>query len=486
LNNKNYSQEQVKQVIGQSGVTKEAYDKEVEARNARFTSLGLSIESNAYVGQDVYPMVEWYMLWEGQMYYLFFDLKSHTWVRAELIEDVFKSKLNPFSSWATHEDPFNFWSKAPADDIRPVAEAMQIIFNQALDNRQKRNFGQRAYDPSIFPDPKQLEWRPDGLVMAETSLGQKAIGSGIYEFQTPEVQGTIELFSFMDGFVGQKTGITPAAQGTADKDAKVGVYYGDLQQVADRLGLYNRSYSECWAELGLRYFWGVKEHLHEPMAVKMIGLSGTEWDQISSFDFKGVDELDITISGGQSEMQLNEVKSKKRMDILAGLTANPALAARLNQAWLIEQYLRNGEYTEDEISRAMDLQNDGNEEIISEAAKENQDLYNGKPVKPNRGATPAHIQKHLDFAFDTDLDDQKFAAVIAHAESEIPMATENMARKARSVIGTMGAGMMQPGQEAPMEPQGMESQIPAGTQSGTASMSGQLSSINTPAMPTVA
>jgi len=438
-----YSDKQINQIITDTDSHNHKENQELyKQKLSRFASLGLDVETNAFVGQNVFPLVEHYLEFENKRYYLFFELKSGTWIRAEELKDVFKSNTYPFVSWATHEDAFNFWSKAPVDDIRPVAEAMNIIFNQALDNRQKRNFGQRAYDPDIFPDPSQLEWRPDGLVEANTSGGVKQIGAGIYEFQTPEVAGTIDLFQYMDNFLGQKTGITPSAQGQSDKNVAVGVYYGDLQQVADRLGLYNKSYTESYAELGQRYYYGIIEHLSEPQAIKLIGLNGIEWDEVAKSDFDlHQTPFDIVVLSSDAENQANEVKSKRRVDALIMLLNNPLYAQILNKKWVAEQILKNGEYNPEEIRIALDTQNEGNEESLAEAAEEMQRILAGEEVKPNRSATTAHIQKHLDFAYDkldSDEDMPKFQAIMTHLQAEVPFAQENMVRKAMNILAMKG------------------------------------------------
>ena len=90
-----------------------------------------------------------------------------------------------------------------------MADALGVLINQALDNIQKRNWGMRAYDKNIFDNPKMLEWRPDGLIPADSKDGN--ISNGIYQIQTPDTGTlTLNLVEFFDGFIGQKTGITPS------------------------------------------------------------------------------------------------------------------------------------------------------------------------------------------------------------------------------------------------------------------------------------
>ena len=415
-------------------------------KSDRLRSLGFDPELNSYMGQKIYNLTEWYMEYDGRWYYLLMEPHSGTWVRFAPLKEIFESGKTPFEAWHTHPDPFNFWSKSPADDMRPIAESMNIIFNQALDNREKKTYAQRAYDPEIFTDPAQLEWRPDGLVEANTDGGARAIGSGIYEFKVGEMSeaGTINLMDFMDNMAGTKTGITPSTEG-ATQDKRVGIYYGNLQQVADRLGLYNKSYSEAWGRIGYLYYWGLKEHIKtNKMMVKMIGDSGYNWVELIEADLSPTREFEITISGGQSEIEQDELKKKQRSDSLAAVLAVPTLAGRLNPEVTIEEILRNGSYSEDTIKRFLNTNSAGSEDIISEAHQAIQNILQGKQPKRNRGADQLFLQTLNDFAMDSeDLSQEDFDKIMAYADDHLQIAAFNMVRKVQmdTMLAQMSAGV---------------------------------------------
>jgi hypothetical protein len=180
----------------------------------RFYALNLDNHTYNYAGQSLYRFIEACTTWKGERYYALFNPETQVWIRCQPLKEVFKSNLWPFLSWATHPDPWNFWSKAPADDIRPIAEVIRVLTNQELDNRQKKNWGQRAYDPEMFPNPAELEWRPDGLVAVKSGTAKvMEIGRGLYQFETPELQGTIDLVQYLDDMIGRKSGITNDVQG---------------------------------------------------------------------------------------------------------------------------------------------------------------------------------------------------------------------------------------------------------------------------------
>lgn len=438
-----YERNQVARLINS---TMQLTDKELDEsklREDRLRALGMNLRAHSKIGDSMYSFAVWGMVFEGERYYLMFDVKSGIWIRAHKLDDVFKRRsdepqLWPWVSWATHYDAWNFWSKAPADDVRPIHDSMRVIFNEGLMNLRRRNWNMRAIDADIFPNPAELEWREDGIVMSTAGLRGKKMADGIYEFQPPDTTNiTVNLMEFMNSFLGQKTGITAETQGVADADQKVGIFFGQLQQVADRLGLYNKFYKQAWAELGLRYMRGLRQHATEGMMVKSIGSAGGGWEEFIKEDANPISDFDIQIAGGSAEVQLNEIKKKQRADALTALSANVAVAQRLNGTWLIKETLRNGGYEEQEIKVALDTKNEADQDILAEADQAVQDIENGKRPKKNRGATADFMQYILDYADDNVPDNapEKYNAMIAYAQSHVQTAARNAARKAAMIAG---------------------------------------------------
>ena len=408
-------------------------------KKRRFSLLGLNLLDNTYVGQPIYKFIEWVMDYEGEKYYLLFNYATGIWIRAHVLEEVFESKLDPWVSWATHEDPNVFWSKAPCDDMRPICDTAETLLNQELYNRRKRNMGQRAFDPNIFKDPLQLPWRPDGLIEGDTS-GGKQLSQGIYEFKTDQLQGTIDLFAYLDAFAGRKTGISPQAPGAPEQaEEKVGIRFADLQAMADLIGLRNKSYRKAQDEIALRYYWGTIEHLPEKTLIEMIGEGGIGWDKVKK---EGSHAFDIELVGGTAEMSANLAKAKKREDVLVLISKDQQLKDECNPRWRLKQMLQHGEYEDADIKGAMTKGDLGDIEILSEAAKAVQDIAQGREPKLIRGANTAFLQYILDFATDKITFEEKsdkpedvknreiYTKLIKYFQRHIPIATENAARKA--------------------------------------------------------
>jgi len=453
----------MKMISARSNKDQKEYDDENSNKKGRYSIYGLDPDINNYVGEEVFSLTEMYTNYQGKKYQIVFDYTTGIWVRIKEISEVFKSKRQPYTSWATHEDYFQFLSKAPVDDIRLIAEAIKIIFNQSLDNIQKRNWNMRAYDADIFPDPSQLQWRPDGLIKANNLAG-KNIQNGIYTFETPDNTNiTVNMIDFLDGYIGKATGITPAAKGAADEDSKVGIYYGNLQQVADRLGLYNKSYTEVYNQLGVRYLEGLDEHLTEDISIKVQGIRGTEWEEVKRTDFKFMRMPDVSVESSSTEAQIDEALNQRRTNSLSLVAGNPTLMASVNQNWLVRELLKQGEFTDEQIRVATDKMTDGNVEILSEAAQSIKDIIEGKSPKINRGATTGFVQKILDYETDHELDLKIAQKLRDYASAHIQIAMRNMLKKNQQ-MAEMGQQVNIPQQEAPQ-----------GTPQGTASRSADIS-----------
>ena len=458
----------------------------------RARAMGYDAENNTFVGQKIYALTEWCFTYGSKRYYALWDPQSRALVRLCLLTDLFPDNMYPFVSWATHEDWTVFWSKAPMDDIRPITDAAYMLLNQELHNRQKRNNGKMIYDEDMFDDVAALDSdRPDALVPAKAKKGV-SIQRGLIQVETPELNGTINLVEWLDSFVGTKTGITAATQGTAEKDKRVGVFFGELQQVSDRLGLVNKSYREAWAELGLRYKSGLVHNLNREIAVELIGIKGIEHDVLTQADIKDADSLDIIITGGTEKAEEAAFKSERRTNAIAQ-AINSGIP--LNKVWLGEQILANGEYDEQDIARALDVSNNTNPELMSEAAQAIEDIVEGKDPALNYGADTAFIQKILDFAVDHtavrmgsngelvfeegDINGDTYKKLVRYAMLHATIAQENMKRRA-TLMG------IAPTTDSSVSPTDMlataGSQAPSAinSQSDVASVSAQMSNNSRP------
>lgn len=441
-----YNAKQVKQL-------KASYSPEVFKKNRdtykfkmrRYAAFGLDIESYDFVGVDLYNLTEWVMFFEGEWRYMVFDRQAKQWVRFAKLVDVFKHAeeypgRGPWTSYATNRHPKMFWSRAVLSDVRPVAYTMKKVLNLSLDNLEKRNWDMKAYDPKVFTNASDLLYKQDGLAKATLERG-RSIQSGIYQFQTPDTtQITVNLNEYLDRFISTKTGVSPELQSEAQGSQQTnGIYYGNVEQSQNRISLKNKMFYQAMIDLAVIFDYGCYEHLDGKYAVKLLGPTGIEWEEeVTKQDVSC--EFTVEITGGNDEEKANAEKLTRKSATVESIEKNQQLyGSKVNINWMLRQKLQAGGWTDEEIRVAMDTQNDGDDEILSEAAQAIYEIVEGKRPKLNRGATTGYIQKILDYCYDTEgLSDELFNTLIAFANAHKPIAMKNMIRRATSVIAQQG------------------------------------------------
>ena len=193
--------------------------------------------------------------------------------------------------------------------------------------------------------------------------------------------------------------------------------------------------------------------------IKVIGAKGSEWEELLR---KEVDVgLAVMVRSGRAELEQDELNQKRRAESVVAVAGNAVLMQTMNPNWLVEQILRTGQFEDEDIKSAFDKDTYGDRELMSEAAMAIEEILEGKEPKVNRGANASFIQKILDYAMDTDLDDAVFFKLTKFAEAHVLIAAENMARKAQSMIAeqhmaTVGSGRI--GELPP--PAGLEGGMP--------------------------
>lgn len=411
----------------------------------KWKSLGLDANEE-YTGDDVFALTNHFLEHKGARYYLLIDYTTGIAVRVEKLEDLVPKDsetdkpLWPYAAWHTHPDTENFWSKSPADDIWPVAEAIRIIFNLALENLKKRVRQKRAVDPTIFPDTSEILDDITEVVEASDSIPEgKSLGAGVYEFKTEDnTQIIVSMIGFMNAFTGENTGITQGAKGAAE-DTKATIYVGNVQEVANRMNLYSDYYKQCHADLGKRYFVGLKDNLTEGYFVKILGTTGEGWEEMTKDDVNPLRDFDIVVSSDDDSKQ-NQIALARKSEAIKNALVNPAVAAQYSPKWLAAENLRMGGYEETDIKEALDRDAYGDKELLSEAAEAIQQILDGEEPKPNRGANEGFVMKIINYADDNseDLEDDEYEKLYAYAYQHLDIVAKNVAKRAMLVAAMSG------------------------------------------------
>lgn len=427
-------------------------DDQYNQRLNRHRALQLDPQSNNYVGQDLYKFCQWYLKFQGVRWYCLFEENTGTWIRVKALRDIFPvvpqlgEALWPYVTWHTNEEARLFWSKAPGDDARPIGITMNRLLNQELYNREKQNTGQRAYDPEMYYDLEALaDWRPDGLVPFDSKGGTRTAADGLYSFEVGELSATIEMVQFLDGFAGSKTGTATTAQNQQPQDQKVGIFFGEMKTIEERVSLYNKSFKEAWAQLGYRFILAVDDHVTEPIAIKMMGADGLEWSEFTPSDKQRNRDFGISIKGGDDELQETLAKDSRKSAALA-------LVMTVNPRWKDMEILKKAGYSDEELKDAFSNITPASQALLSAAAAAIDSIANGVIPRVNQDANIAFCQKLIDDAQeinDLKVQGQIYDYVTAHGM----IVAKNEARNAQQMLNDKTMQQFQQAPALPGQPQ---------------------------------
>ena len=403
--------------------TKETQE-EMYGKSSRFLAMGLNPQNYNYSPDSVFNLVELVIKIDGKDWYILFSYVKNKIIRAVPLIKIFSSGLSPWVSWHTERNPVSFLSRSPIDSVYPIAEAMRILINQNFDNIQKRNWDMVLYNARKIIDPSQFEYRPNGLIRVKLEQGE-SMASAYAKMETPDTSSiTINLLQFLNNFLGEKTGITPASQGTADED-KVGIYFGNMKQTADRFGLLNKFYTQAHIDIAAkRYKGNLIDHLpNRGFMVKFIGLLGLQEEELTKKELE--DDFSISVSSANIESQNDELTRKKQETSLLTIIKDSELKIQVGKKWLLKEVLRLGEYSEDAIREALSGEEGGDSELMAEAARSIEAIEQGELPKINRGANTAFIRKIVLYATDNVEDELIYNKMMNYAIDHLQIAEQN-------------------------------------------------------------
>jgi hypothetical protein len=324
---------------------------------SRFEAMGLDADTNNYVGEELYNLCEWYPTCLGKQWYVLFDPLTMQALRCEPMREVFESGLDPYTSWATHEDPKVFWGKSYAKDFYIAHDSIRTLLSQELTNRQKKNMTPTYFDPEVVDAARvdDAQYRYDAVVPVKTFGGVRQISQSLYKFDVPELgSATIDLSNWLVQQFRTLTGTQDISEQANGKVA-ANVVYSKLQSADKRLSHRSKSFQEAYAEVGLRAYHGIKENLTEPIAIKLIGAEGVSWDFFTREDTKLLESPDPTIVDLSEEDELNIIGKDQKQKSLDRIAANETLMQQVNPKKFIELDMADaGGWKKDVIDELLD------------------------------------------------------------------------------------------------------------------------------------
>lgn len=338
------------------------------------------------------------------------------------------------------------------------------MFNQELTNREKRNFGARAYDKDMVVDVRKFDeamHRPDAIIPMDTKGGSRRISEGVYHFETPELNGTVNLIDWIGATLGRNTGANDMAQGeVTDASKKASVAFAEQKAISKRLSWGAQSFQAMMADLGKRYVYGLKDHMPSKMAIRLMGEHGYDWDEITRLDLNTSKDIDVLIVSSDDQKQESEMRKEKRKEALLAVAQDP----NINPKKRTEAILRDvGDYDDQEVAEFLDVQTYSDKKSLAKAADAIQLILRNKQPDLWYGATIAFMQKILDFAADKRSTlGPKYDAFIDFAMAHKDIVAQNVERKAAEQAQV--AARQQMNNPAPEGAKKPTTGIPAGVQ----------------------
>src|SRR6056297_405806 len=168
--------------------------------------------------------------------------------------------------------------------------AQAVAINQMYDNAERVNKPMKIVDTSAIQNLAELKYRKDGWV--KSNGGQAANAVKIME--TPSIDTPLAVFNTLETIKQAASGVTAGAKGVEDTDGRATIYEGNQQNVADRFGLFNKSYAFGYKRFAKLWEHGVREHLVRKVAIDIIGPEGIEVEEVSRRDiFRKNDEFSV-------------------------------------------------------------------------------------------------------------------------------------------------------------------------------------------------
>jgi hypothetical protein len=427
--NKDYIQSELADLLAGKGNNTTKTQEEINKRNRSY-ALAYSQPEKEIDTPDKFVFWEWFTTFEGKRYYLLMDERRA--IKCVELPDLFEYNEWPFWTYAPFPDLTEFWTPGYCDYVREIFMAQAVSINQMLDNAEQINKPQKIVDVSAFENLADLKYRRGGNTI-KAKVGTD-LTKAFKLLETPSIQTPIQVFQTLESIQERSSGVTAGVAGVADTDGRATIYEGNQANVADRFGLFNKSYAFGYKRFGRLYEHGVREHLNRKIAIDILGPDGIDVESVSKGDiFRKNDEFGLITRASNAELSLSEQKKRSLAAFYSSLIGNPVV----NQQEVIQQLGLISGAEQGDVQRLLDVTNYGEAEIMSEAERDIEDILDGGFPQPNRRANAAYKQRFVDYMNDhmpgerDGMDAESFERMVQYVMSLDEVIVGNTVRQAR-------------------------------------------------------
>lgn len=431
LKDGDFFKEETNNLLSSDGNTQKK-NEEDRYEEYRYQAINNTAKSPDSYDEDVFRFYRWFETVNNQRYTLLATEEGKI-IQFKKIEDEWASGLYPVWSWAPNTSPTEFWTLGEIEYQMYVFLAQEASISQALENNDRINNPQKAYNIERVKNISQLKYRRDVHIEVE---GDDDVNKAIKEMPVPSINSPIVIYDKLDMVQASATGITPATKGMAEED-KVAIYEGNMQQVGDIFGLLNKSYAEGYYKFAKLHLAGIEENLTRTMAIEMIGVDGMYLEKVSKKDIKTKAGFNILIESSNAESQSNNVDKKNKIAFLNGYKGDQ----NVNQKVLFEYGAETAGYSDEEIKRLLDTSDYVTSTIIADANEVFQKLLLRKPVKEYSGANFIFLNELNKLYYDNkdEIDVATAMEIEQFIEAHLPIVEQNMARNLMNKLSEQGA-----------------------------------------------
>jgi hypothetical protein len=421
-----YIQTEVKALLGGTGNNTERPQEEINKQNRVYANKHNQPQKENQ-SEDKFKFWEWYTTFEGERYYLLLSETGAQAIKICPLTDLFASNYWPFWTYAAYPDLTEFWTPSPCDYVREIVMAQNVSINQMLDNAERVNKPQRIIDVGAIKNLAELKYRRDGYIKAAPGTTNSAMKI----VETPSIETPLKVFEQLETIKQSASGVTAGALGLADTDGRATIYEGNQANVADRFGLFNKSYSFGYKRFGHLYLCGLDEHLTKKVAIDIVGPEGIEQESISRGDiFRKNEDFGLIVESSNAELDISEQKKRNLSAFYASILGRPDLA---NQKAVIEALGEVAGASAEKIRQLLELDLYGDAELMSEAEGDIEEILDGKVLEPNRQANAAYKQHFVNFIMDhtNEMDTEQFNRMVLYIQSLDEVIMGNTIREAK-------------------------------------------------------
>lgn len=384
---------------------------------------------------DKFKFWRWGTTFEGKRYFLLLNDKIGQAIQISPIEEVFESHLWWYWTYAVYPDLTEFWTPSECDYVRELIMAKAVSINQMVDNSEKINKPQKKVQVGAIENMAQLKYRRDGIILVKKDMDINKVYQTV---ETPALTAPMLVFNKLDEIQQRSSGVTAGTQGSADNKSgdKVAIYEGNQENSADRFGLFNKSYSFGYKSFARLYEWGVREHLIKKEAIDILGSDGVEIEEISRRDiFWKNDKFGVMVESSNAELSLSNNDKKAKLAFLDAKDKDPLSVQNKKKSYEIQATVVG--FKDEEIRQLLDKSEFGDEELMSEADRDIEEIMDGKIISPNQGATTAYKQRFVDYMtknMDHGLTPEEFTKLANYVAQLQPIIIRNTVRMSNDTL----------------------------------------------------